>query len=306
MPSKHTKFLITVVGPTAIGKTAMAIRLAQAFSTEIISADSRQFYKEMNIGTAKPSQEELSSVPHHFINSHSIKENYSAGDYEIDALDKINSLFKKHDYLILVGGSGLFIDAVCNGLDDLPKPLDGVREQLILEYKEKGISFLQEQLKEVDPDYYETVDLSNPQRVMRALEVYESTKTPFSSWRKKTKKPRNFITIPIGLNQDRKVLYEKINQRVDQMMNIGLLKEVEHLTPFKNLTPLITVGYSELFDHLSGQYSLEEAINKIKQHTRRYAKRQITWFTKNKDTRWFEPQNSDDVLNYLEALFKIK
>jgi len=295
----HPLFLISIVGPTAVGKTALAIRLAQEFSTEIISADSRQFYKELNIGTAKPRQEELATVPHHFINSHSITEEYSAGDYETEALQKIYDLFHRNNPLILVGGSGLFIDAVCKGLDVLPKPLKGVRETLVQLYKEKGITYLQAHLKEVDPDYYRMVDLNNPQRIMRALEVFNSTGIPFSAWRKKAQPSRNFITLTIGLNQERATLYEKINKRVDRMMEEGLMKEVENLMPFKDRPPLLTVGYSELFDFFADKHSLEEAVYKIKQNTRRYAKRQVTWFKKNKDTEWFEPEDLDGILHYL-------
>lgn len=295
------KTLISIVGPTAVGKTAVTIQLGNKFNTEVISADSRQFYKEMNIGTAKPGQEELNSIPHHFINSHSILDNISAGDFEKEALKKINELFQQHDVLLLVGGSGLFVNAVIDGLDDLPKAKEGVREALNQMYKEKGLHFIQEKLKEVDLAYYKEVDISNPQRIIRAIEVFETTGIPFSHWRKNKKTERNFRTLSIGLEMDRVLLYERINQRVDDMMNAGLLKEVESLYKFKHLPALQTVGYAELFDYIENKCNLEEAISKIKQNSRRYAKRQMTWFKRNPATTWFKPSELPAILNYIES-----
>jgi tRNA dimethylallyltransferase len=295
------KTLISIVGPTAVGKTALTLELGRQFNTEIISADSRQFYKELNIGTAKPSQEELNQVPHHFINSHSIQDTFSAGDFEKDGLAKIDSLFQRHDLLLMVGGSGLFVNAVIEGLDDLPRPKEGLRELLNQNYKEKGINFIRERLSKIDPVYYKAVDISNPQRMIRAIEVFETTGIPFSIWRKNNKKERNFRTLSIGLNIERNLLYDQINQRVDDMINNGLLKEVETLLPFKEYSPLKTVGYTELFDYIDGKYTLEEAVAKIKQNTRKYAKRQLTWFRKNQNTVWFNPNEIPAVINYIES-----
>ena len=295
------KTLISIVGPTAVGKTALTLELGKKFNTEIISADSRQFYKELNIGTAKPSQGELNQVPHHFINSHSIQDTFSAGDFEKDGLAKIDSLFQRHDLLLMVGGSGLFVNAVIEGMDELPKPQEGLRELLNQNYKEKGINFIRERLNKIDPFYYKTVDISNPQRMIRAIEVFETTGIPFSIWRKNNKKERNFKTLSIGLNIERTLLYNQINQRVDDMINNGLLKEVETLLPFKEYSPLKTVGYTELFDYIDGNYTLDEAFEKIKQNTRKYAKRQLTWFRKNQNTVWFNPNEIQAVVNYIEA-----
>jgi tRNA dimethylallyltransferase len=295
------KTLISIVGPTAVGKTALTLELGRQFNTEIISADSRQFYKELNIGTAKPSQEELNQVPHHFINSHSIQDTFSAGDFEKDGLAKIDSLFQRHDLLLMVGGSGLFVNAVIEGMDDLPRPKEGLRELLNQNYKEKGINFIRERLSKIDPVYYKAVDISNPQRMIRAIEVFETTGIPFSIWRKNNKKERNFRTLSIGLNIERNLLYDQINQRVDDMINNGLLKEVETLLPFKEYSPLKTVGYTELFDYIDGKYTLEEAVAKIKQNTRKYAKRQLTWFRKNQNTVWFNPNKIPAVINYIES-----
>lgn len=298
---KHKKTLISIVGPTAVGKTAMAIQLAQHFDTEIISADSRQFYQEMNIGTAKPTPFELSQAPHHFINSHTIEADYSAGDFERDALDKITSLFEKKDIVIMVGGSGLFVQAVCEGLDNLPKALPEVREQLNKRFETAGIVPLQEYLKEVDPIYYNQVDLSNVQRVIRALEVFETTGLPFSNFLNHTKSERPFHIVTIGLNMDRADLYERINKRVDLMLQEGLLEEVKSLIPYQHKPALMTVGYAEIFAFLDGTISWEEAVDKIKQNSRRYAKRQITWFKKNKDTTWFDPQDKNQIIDYIQS-----
>ena len=298
---QHNKTLITIVGPTAVGKTAMAIELAQYFDTEIISADSRQFYREMNIGTAKPTAFELSQVPHHFVDSHSIDEDYSAGDFERDALAKIATLFQKKDIVIMVGGSGLFVKAVCEGLDNLPKALPETRERLNNRFDNEGIVPLQAYLKEVDPVYYDQVDISNVQRVIRALEVYETTGLPFSNFLQNTKVQRPFEIITIGLNMERAVLYERINMRVDLMVKDGLLDEVKSLISFKHKPALMTVGYSELFDFLEGKMSWEEAIDKIKQNSRRYAKRQLTWFKKDISTVWFDPKDKKQIIDYIQS-----
>lgn len=296
------KTLIVVAGPTAIGKTTLAIQLAQYYKTEIISADSRQFYREMKIGTAKPSNEELQAAKHYFVNSHSVTDNFSVGDYEREALELIIQLFNDHSIIILTGGSGLFINAIINGFDDLPASSEEVRQQLNNQFKLKGIAYLQEKLREVDPVFYGEVDLNNPQRIIRALEVYKTTGKPFSEFRNQTRKERPFNILQIGLNTDRENLYKNINHRVDLMIENGLIQEVESLKPFRHLNPLNTVGYSELFDYFDGVLTLEEAIEKIKQNTRRFAKRQLTWFRKSKDIKWFEPQEFKSITTYLDSL----
>lgn len=293
--------LISIVGPTAIGKTSLAIKVADALHSEIISADSRQFYRELTIGTAKPTAAELRAIPHHFINSHSIENPLSAGDYESEGIKKINQLFFKHSNLVMVGGSGLFVNAITEGLDHLPKAKEGVRESLNEIYKEKGLTHIQAELKKVDPTYFNAVDISNPQRIIRALEVYKSSGIPFSKWRTNNKTTRNFKVITIGLEMDRALLYDRINQRVDNMMSDGLLEEVEGLYEHRNLPALQTVGYKELFNYIDNQYSLETAVSKIKQNSRKYAKRQITWFKKNKQTAWFNPNDFPSILSYIKS-----
>lgn len=293
------KTLIVIVGPTAIGKTALAIQLAQHFATEIISADSRQFFREMEIGTAKPSAEELAAAPHHFINSHSINTLFSTGDFEVQALQRIEALFTTHDTLIMVGGSGLYIDAVCNGLDALPDTDLNIREQLNQQLANEGIEAIKSQLAEHDPEYYLKVDQANPQRMIRGLEFFLSTGTKLSAHLTNNKKVRPFKIVKIGLNMDRAALYERINRRVDQMMAAGLLDEVKSLTAYRKYNALNTVGYSELFAYLDGEMTLAEAVDKIKQNTRRFAKRQLTWFRRDDSTAWFEPNQQDAVIHQI-------
>ena len=283
-----TKFLLVIVGPTAIGKTALSIQLAKYFQTEILSADSRQFYKELQIGTAVPSRQELSEATHHFIQHISITESYSVGAFEKEALQRLQTIFQNNDVAILVGGSGLYSKAVTDGLDIFPEVLPGIKEQIKNRYHEGGIEALQEQLKKVDPNYYNSVDLNNTQRVMRALEVSISSGKPFSSFRTQNKAKRPFTTIKIGLNADRAVLYDRINRRVDQMILQGLEQEVKSLVPYKDLNALQTVGYKELFDHFDGKFTFESAIEEIKKNTRRFAKRQGTWFRKDAEITWFD------------------
>jgi|UniRef100_UPI00404A9D30 tRNA dimethylallyltransferase len=297
-----SKTLIIIAGPTAIGKTALAISLAKHLKTEIISADSRQFYREMNIGTAKPSEAELKEVKHHLINSHSVLDQFNAGDFEKESIELINKLFLDHDQVIMAGGSGLFINAVCDGFDQLPVASEEIRDQLNKLFTENGIEFLQERLKKIDPVYYEEVDIFNPQRIIRALEVFESTGKTFSSLRTNIKKQRPFKIVKIGLNTDRKKLYERINLRVDQMIKDGLIEEVESLKSFRHLNPLNTVGYSEIFNYLDGKSTREEAIEKIKQNTRRFAKRQITWFNKSEDIKWFKPNELESIIKHLNSI----
>jgi len=294
------KKLIVIAGPTAVGKTATAIRLAQQLKTEIISADSRQFYNEMSIGTAKPDAEELSQAKHHFINSHSITDNFTVGDFEKEALLLLDELFKTHDQLIMVGGSGLFIQAVTQGFDNLPAANPEIREKLNQEFAEKGIEHLQQKLKEADPDYYNKVDLNNPQRLIRALEVFQATGKSFSSYRKATVNTRPFESIKIVLDLPREELYDRINRRVDIMIEQGLVEEVHSLLPYRQLNALNTVGYSELFDYFDGKTDLPAAIDLIKQNTRRFAKRQLTWFRKDKEMKWLNAASE----NLLELICK--
>ncbi|WP_422079787.1 tRNA (adenosine(37)-N6)-dimethylallyltransferase MiaA [Ulvibacterium sp.] len=286
------KFLINVVGPTAIGKTKMAIALAQHFNTEIISADSRQFYKEMHIGTAVPSREELNAAPHHFIQCKSIFESYSVGDFERDALSLLEQLFAQKNTVVMVGGSGLYINAVTKGLDKFPEIAPEIRQNLNKRLEIEGIEALQKQLKRLDPLYYSNVDLENPHRLIRALEVCIGTGKPYSSFLKGKNQKRFFSTINVGLQADRKVIYDRIDQRVDLMMEEGLLEEAKSLHPHKKENALQTVGYKELFNHLEGMWELDFAIAEIKKNTRRFAKRQLTWFRKDESILWF-PYDGD-------------
>ena len=296
----NTKTLIIVLGPTAIGKTSLSIQLAKHFNTEIISADSRQFYKELLIGSAPPSAKELSEVKHHFIQHLSVSQDYNVGKFEEDAILNIEELFTKNDKVIVVGGSGLYIDAICKGFDKMPETPSEIREEVISLYKKNGIDFLQNEVQQKDPFFYNEVDRNNPQRLLRALEVMYSTNKTFSSFRNKKDKKRNFKIIKIGLETDRELLYNRINERVDIMMENGLLQEVKSLTHFKNKNSLQTVGYKELFEHLEGKITLEEALNKIKQNSRRFAKRQITWFKKDRSTTYFSAENLDKIIEFIE------
>ncbi|MCF8244487.1 MAG: tRNA (adenosine(37)-N6)-dimethylallyltransferase MiaA [Saprospiraceae bacterium] len=295
------KHLIVIGGATATGKTTAAIQVAQHFQTEILSADSRQFYREMSIGTAKPTADELARVPHHFINSHSVQTNYSVGDFEADALILLEKLFIKHDVVVLVGGSGLFIRACCEGLDEFPEVPPTIIAELESKLKTEGIAALQAELELVDPIYFEQVDLNNPHRLIRALSVCRASGVPFSSFRTKEKKQRFFKSIYLLMELERPVLYEKINSRVDEMIAQGLLEEASSLHPLKNLNALQTVGYQELFDFFEEKCTLEEAIDKIKQNSRRYAKRQSTWFRKDPHWQSFSPTNIGGMISYIEA-----
>lgn len=294
-----TKYLIVVCGPTAIGKTKLSIDLAKQFNTEIISADARQFYKEMNIGTAKATAEELAQVKHHFVNNLSIQDNYAAGEFEREVNELLSQLFKSKDFVIMAGGSGLFIKAAIEGFDALPEVPTSIRENLKKILAEKGIAELQQQLKIADPTYFEVVDTNNPQRLIRALEIIEHTQKPYSSLLNQTIKERPYIPIYIGLNINREVLYERINKRVDIMMEQGQLEEVKTLQDYQNLNALQTVGYSELFAYIKNECTLEEAVELIKRNSRRYAKRQITWFKKIENIKWFEPSQLNDIVEYI-------
>lgn len=294
--------MIIVAGPTAVGKTALAVDLAKHFGCPVISADSRQFFKEMSIGTAKPTPEEMQGVIHEFVDHISIHDPYNVGQYEREAMARLEDLFSTHNQLILVGGSGLYINAILNGVDEFEEIPAEIREKLQFDYTEKGISYLQEVLKELDPDYYAQVDLNNPQRLMRALEVCFHSGKAYSSFRTKEKKERPFEAIPLLINTERKVLYDRINQRVDTMMTNGLLDEVKGLYPHKQLNALNTVGYKELFDFLDGKLILEEAVVMIKQNTRRYAKRQLTWFNNQGNFESFEPTDLEKIKAYLDIV----
>jgi tRNA dimethylallyltransferase len=282
------KFLIAVVGPTAIGKTTLGIYLAQHFETDIISADSRQFYKEMVIGTAVPSEAELRQAKHHFIQHKRIFDPYSVGDFEKDALKKLDELFHDRNIVVLVGGSGLYVDAVAHGLDFFPKVDDQIRTELNAEFNKNGLIYLQDELKKRDPKYYEIVDLENPHRLIRALEVSITANKPYSSFLNQKKKTRPFKTLYVGLNAPREVIYQRINQRVDQMMEAGLLEEAQKLHPHQDLNALQTVGYRELFEYFEGNCTLEFAVSEIKKNTRRFAKRQLTWLRKNPNMLWID------------------
>lgn len=291
-----TKKLIVLLGPTASGKTSLSIEIAQKLNTEILSCDSRQFYKELKIGAAPPSKEELAIVKHHFIHHLSIDENYSIGQFEKDAIKKITELFKAHNYLLLVGGSGLYIDAICNGIDNIPNISKNVREKINNEYEKNGITWLQEKIKKIDPDFYKSADINNPQRLKRCYEVFHQTGKRFSTFHKKEKKKRNFEIIKIGIKTDREQLYKKINTRVDKMIKNGLINEAELLKKFRKKNALNTVGYKELFNYFNQNIELDIAIEEIKKNTRRLAKRQLTWFRKDKNINWYLKSEKNKII----------
>ncbi|MFC3880741.1 tRNA (adenosine(37)-N6)-dimethylallyltransferase MiaA [Algoriphagus namhaensis] len=295
------KYLILIVGPTGVGKTDLSIKIAKNFRTEIVSCDSRQFYRELEIGTAKPSSEELSEVKHHLINSLSIEESYDVRRFETDALAILEGLFADRKFVVMTGGSGLFADAIAKGFDHIPDLDPDLREELIAQYEELGIAYLQNELEQVDPDYFEIVDQKNPQRLMRALEVYRGTGKPFSSFRTKAQAKRPFEVIWIGLELERDLLYQRIDRRMDGMIKRGLFEEAEGFFDKKSLNALQTVGYSEIFRFLEGEYDKEEAIRLLKRNSRRYAKRQLTWFKKNKEITWFTPLEVDEVISHVES-----
>jgi len=299
---KNSKYLIVVLGPTAIGKTAFAIRLAQYYNAEIISADSRQFYHEMRIGTAYPDPEELAAAKHHFVGNLSIGDTYNVARYEEEVLALLDTLYEKQDVAILSGGSGLYIDAVCKGIDDLPDHDPKLRQSLKEEMKRIGLGAFAEKLKLLDPEYYEVVDLNNPNRLLRAVEVCLQTGSTYTALRKNTNKPRPFKMIKVGLNTERDILFDRIAERVDRMMEKGLLEEVKQLLPYRDHNALNTVGYKELIAHLDGAVSLELAVEKIKTNTRRYAKRQLTWFKRDEEIRWFEPTDLSGVIEWISSL----
>jgi len=295
----HQKKLIVLVGPTAVGKTLVAITLARHFGTEIISADSRQLFKELEIGTAKPLPAELQMVRHHFINSHSIREPYDAAQYGRDALILIEKLFVQRDQLILCGGSGMYVKAVCEGFDDIPDIPEDIREKLMNEYEQHGIKVLQDKMRTLDPECYREIDNQNPQRLMRALEVIEGTGKSIRSFQKNTKLDHPFSIVKIGLTLPRELLYERIDRRMDDMISHGLFAEAESLYKFRHINALQTVGYQEIFDYIDGKYDREEAIRLLKRNSRRYAKRQLTWFQRDRDINWTDPNNIDGIIQMI-------
>ncbi|MFT7029982.1 MAG: tRNA dimethylallyltransferase [Marinoscillum sp.] len=292
--------LVSIVGPTAVGKTVMAIELAKHFHTDVVSADSRQFYGEMNIGTAKPTDDELSQAKHYFIDNLSIHDEYTAGLYERDALKLLGELFEKHDVVVLVGGSGLFVKALWEGLDDIPKVATEFRVQLNREFQENGLEELLSELEISDPTCYEEIDRANHQRVIRALEVVRGTGKPFSSFKEGKKVVRPFENIKIGLNMNRELLFERIDSRMDAMIQAGLFEEAKALQPFQALNALQTVGYSEIFEYFTGEYDKEEAIRLLKRNSRRYAKRQMTWFTRDEEVKWYKPDDLQQIIQLVQ------
>jgi tRNA dimethylallyltransferase len=294
------KYLIVLTGPTGIGKTEVGIKIAKHFNTEIISSDSRQIFKELTIGTAVPGTIELTAVKHHFIQTHSIEENYNASRFENDTLDVINSIFKKNDVVLMVGGSMLYIDAVCNGIDIMPDVDPEIRKSLKDKFENEGLESLRFLLKKLDPDYYNSVDLKNPNRLIHALEICIITGKPYSSFRSNPKKNRSFSIIKIGLNCDRNVLHNQINLRVDKMIVAGLESEARNLYHLKHLNALNTVGYRELFSFFAGEITREKAIELIKRNSRRYARKQLIWFRNDNEMNWFEPSQANEIITFIE------
>jgi len=295
------KTLITIVGPTAVGKTLFAIDLALKFNTEIISADSRQIYRQLKIGTAKPTYDQLALVKHHFIDFLNIDQEFNAGEFEKRAIETIKDIFTRNDIAIMCGGSGLYINAVCHGIDEIPTVEPGLRELLIAAFEKDGLTPLTNELKLYDPQYYKQVDRSNPQRIIRALEVIRSTGKPYSKFRKKRNPQRPFRIIKIGLEMDRSELYDSVDKRMDIMIKNGLFKEAEELFSYKKLNALQTVGYKEIFGYLEGEYGKAEAIRLLKRNSRRYAKRQLTWFKKDAEVQWFNAKEVDVMMNYINS-----
>jgi len=294
------KTLIVLLGPTAVGKTDISIDIAKRLRCDIISADSRQFFREMKIGTARPSDDQLAQVNHHFIGFLSVRDYYSSNQYERDVLALLPGLFLKNDCVLMSGGSGMYIDAVCHGIDDIPDTDPGIRKKFNMKYKEEGIEGLRIMLKILDPEYYKIVDLKNFKRIIRALEICETTGAPYSTFLKKQKRERDFNILKIGLERPREELYDRINKRVDEMISLGLEEEARSLFHFKELNALNSVGYKELFDYFNGNISKEKAIELIKRNTRRFAKRQTTWWARDKEINWFQPDNYKGIIEFLD------
>jgi tRNA dimethylallyltransferase len=292
--------LIVLVGPTGVGKTALAIKLAQAFNTEVISADSRQIFKQLTIGTAKPLPSELQMVRHHFVNSHSISEDYDAAQYGRDALRLLEKLFQQHDTLILAGGSGLYVKAVTEGFDDIPEIPTGIREELMQGYEQHGIEWLQREMEKLDPEHFKTIDQKNPHRLVRALEVKLATGSSIASFRTSSRKDHDFEIVKIGLELPREELYRRVDERMDKMIEAGLFEEAQDLYPHRHRQALKTVGYQEIFDFMDDKFSRDEAIRLLKRNSRRYAKRQLTWFKRDSDIHWFSPNAYDTILEFVK------
>jgi tRNA dimethylallyltransferase len=293
------KTLIVITGPTAVGKTALCLEIAQHFGIPIINADSRQIYKELKIGTASPTTEQMRRVPHYMVGSLSLHDYYSASLFEQQVLEILDRQFEKSDYALLTGGSMMYIDAVCNGIDDIPTVDDATRETLKRRLADEGLEALVAQLKELDPEYYDIVDKQNPRRVVHGLEICVMTGKTYTSFRKREKKQRPFRIVKIGLNRDREELYNRINQRVDQMMTDGLLDEARSLYPMRHMNALNTVGYKEMFAYIEGTWTLDEAVERIKGNTRRYARKQLTWYKKDEQIRWFHPDEIEQIYSYI-------
>ncbi len=301
---KNKKSLVVLLGPTGVGKTEISLNIAEFYGCPIVSSDSRQFYRELKIGTAAPNDDQLSRVKHYFIGSHSIFDEYNAGQYELDVIDLLKKLFLENDVVLLVGGSMMYIDAVCNGIDDIPNVDAKTREFWKREYEEKGLEFIQNELLRLDPKHYQEVDLQNYKRVMHALEICTITGKPYSDVRTGIRKTRDFDIVKIGFNRPRPELYERINQRVEIMMQDGLLDEAKLFFEFRHLNTLNTVGYKEIYDYLDGKWPLDFAVNMIQQDSRRYAKRQLTWFNRDKEIQWFHPDSKDEIFEYLQSKIK--
>jgi tRNA dimethylallyltransferase len=302
---KH-KTLIVIGGPTAVGKTSVAISLALALNTEIVSADSRQIYREMNIGTAKPSREELLKVKHHFIDTHSVTENYDAAQYGEDALKVIQHLFERFEYVVLCGGSGLYIKAVCEGFDEIPDVDESIRPLLMEQYEQNGIGWLQQEMITLDPHYFAAIDQNNPHRLIRALEVKIGTGKSISEFHRSTKREHDFNILKIALDLPREELYSRINKRMDEMIGAGLFEEAKALMPYRDKNALQTVGYQEIFDFYDGKIDYDETVRLLKRNSRRYAKRQLTWFKRDLDFRWFNPNKINDIIEFINSYNKVK
>lgn len=295
----HRNTLLVLLGPTGVGKTNISIRLAERLNAPIVSSDSRQFYRELRIGTAAPGEEELRAASHYFIGTHSIHDEYNSGQYELDVHRLLDDLFMRHHTVMLVGGSMMYIDAVCNGIDDIPTIDAATREHWLQQYDERGAGFILSELHRLDPKHYEQVDRNNIKRALHALEICTITGRPYSTLRTGAKKERPFNIIKIGLNRPREELYDRINRRVDAMMADGLLAEAERYYPYRHLNTLNTVGYKELYDYMDGTLSLDTAIDLIKQDSRRYAKRQLSWFNRDRDVHWFHPDDEEEIIGYV-------